>query len=108
MSKRNNITVIMFSTLSSYDIIITNPTSNTFDFIAVMQAFMPGEITVLLKARKNLPSYLTLGGDKIGIRIPDSTKVLEFIEKVGSPLLAPSANKSGERPALSSDRKSVV
>lgn len=70
--------------------------------IAIMQAFMPGEITVLLKARKNLPSYLTLGGDKIGIRIPDSTKVLEFIEKVGSPLLAPSANKSGERPALSS------
>ncbi|HBX25663.1 MAG TPA: threonylcarbamoyl-AMP synthase [Firmicutes bacterium] len=70
--------------------------------IAVMQTFMPGEITILLKARKNLPSYLTLGGEKIGVRIPNSKEVIEFIDKIGCPLLVPSANKSGEKPALSS------
>ena len=64
--------------------------------IAVMKAFLPGEITLLMPARKNLPPWITLGTPFIGIRVPNSEDVLNLIEKVGSPLLVPSANRSGE------------
>lgn len=64
--------------------------------LAVMKAFMPGQITVLLPARKELDPWITLGTPLIGIRVPDSEEVLELIEKVGCPLLVPSANRSGE------------
>jgi L-threonylcarbamoyladenylate synthase len=67
-----------------------------FKGLAVMKAFMPGEITILAKAAPNLDPWVTLGTPIIGIRIPDSKFVLEMIEKVGAPLLVPSANHSGE------------
>ncbi len=67
--------------------------------LSVMKAYMPGEITVLVPARKNLPSWITLGTPLIGIRVPDSPEVLDLIEQVGAPLLVPSANKSGEKTA---------
>lgn len=63
---------------------------------SVMKAFMPGQITVLLPARKGLEYWLTLGTPLIGIRVPDSQEVLDLIERVGAPLLVPSANRSGE------------
>lgn len=68
--------------------------------IAVMKNFLPGEITVLVPARKNLPSWVTLGTPWIGIRVPKSPDVLDLIEKVGSPLLVPSANRSGEATSI--------
>ncbi len=64
--------------------------------IAVMKRFLPGEVTVLLPARANLPTWITLGTPFIGIRVPNSPEVLDLIEKVGTPLLVPSANRSGE------------
>ena len=64
--------------------------------IAVMKHFLPGEITVIVPARKDLPKWITLGTPWIGIRVPNSPEVLELIEKVGTPLLVPSANHSGE------------
>ena len=64
--------------------------------IAVMKRFLPGEITVIVPARKDLPKWITLGTPWIGIRVPNSPEVLDLIEKVGVPLLVPSANRSGE------------
>ena len=64
--------------------------------LTVMHTFMPGQITVLIRPRKNIPSWVTLGSEYIGIRIPDSTEVRDMIDAVGSPLLVPSANHSGE------------
>ena len=64
--------------------------------LAVMKRYMPGQITVLVPARKNLASWITLGTPLIGIRVPDSQNVLDLIEKVGCPLLVPSANRSGD------------
>ena len=69
--------------------------------LSVMHAFMPGEITVLVKPRKNIPSWMTLGSPYIGIRIPNSPEVLDLIDRVGVPLLVPSANVSGEKTSVS-------
>ena len=70
---------------------------------AVMEKYMPGEITVLVKAKEGLPHWITLGTPLIGIRIPDSKFVLSLIDKVGAPLLVTSANHSGEPTSTSFD-----
>jgi len=62
----------------------------------LMKHFLPGEITVLVKAKPELPAWVTLGTGVIGIRIPDSKFVKTLIKSVGKPLLVTSANKSGE------------
>jgi L-threonylcarbamoyladenylate synthase len=62
----------------------------------LMDAFLPGELTVLVHAKKQLPEHVTLGTGIIGIRVPASKYVCELIAKVGKPCLVTSANKSGE------------
>ena len=62
----------------------------------VMETYMPGEITVLGKAKAGLPNWITLGTPILGVRIPDVPFILQLIEKVGHPLLVTSANRSGE------------
>lgn len=68
----------------------------------VIRAFMPGEITILLRS-KNVPDYVTHKTGIIGIRVPNLKELQEFLCYIKTPLLVPSANKSGEKPALSSD-----
>ena len=66
---------------------------------AAIKAFMPGEVTFLLKARKGTPHCIDLGTGVIGVRVPNHKQVLALIEAVGSPLLVSSANRSGGAPA---------
>ena len=63
----------------------------------IVNEFMPGEITVLVDA-KPLPTWVTLGTNVIGIRIPDDDYVRELIRVCKKPLLVTSANMSGEKP----------
>lgn len=60
------------------------------------QTFMPGAITLIMKKKQGVPSYVTNGLDTIGIRMPDDAFVCSLIEKCGKPLLVTSANLSGE------------
>ncbi|MBO4855836.1 MAG: threonylcarbamoyl-AMP synthase [Bacilli bacterium] len=70
----------------------------------VIDAFMPGSITILVNVKKNsVPSYVTHNTDIIGIRIPTNIEARVLLEMVNIPLLVPSANKSGSKPALNSD-----
>jgi len=62
----------------------------------VLDELTPGPITLLLQPVKNLPGYITLNSNKIGIRIPGSPELLKFLNKQSAPLLVPSANKSGK------------
>lgn len=58
---------------------------------------MPGEITVILKAKK-LPNHIMNNASTIGIRIPKCDITLELLKEVGIPLLVPSLNRSGDTP----------
>ncbi len=62
----------------------------------VMEEFLPGELTVLVKAKKDLPHWVTLGTDVIGIRVPDDDYIRSLFKAVGKPCLVTSANRSGE------------
>lgn len=66
----------------------------------LIEAFMPGQFTIILKAKEGLPSWVVSQEGNVGIRISDDLFVQEMINKVGKPLLVPSANKSGEKPAI--------
>ena len=68
----------------------------------IINRFMPGSLTLLLKAKDNIPGYVTHNTGIIGIRIPTNKEAIDLLNEVGVPLLVPSANKSGNRPALNS------
>ncbi len=58
----------------------------------------PGPLTIVTKAR-GLPSYVTAGTGKVGMRIPDHPFTLELLKR--TPLVVTSANKSGRPSPLS-------
>lgn len=68
--------------------------------LKIAKKYMPGSITLLVKRKNNIPSYIYLESDYIGFRIPKNKDLIELIEFVGEPLLVPSANKSNEKPCL--------
>ena len=64
----------------------------------LIKAYMPGQFTIILKAKNNLPSFCISKEGNVGIRVPDYKMVQDLIREVGKPLLVPSANRSGEEP----------
>ncbi len=62
----------------------------------LIDTFMPGPITVVLKKRACIPACVTAGGDTVGIRIPQHEGARAFLEACGCPVAAPSANSSGK------------
>lgn len=68
----------------------------------IINAFMPGSITLLLPAKEGLPTWVTHNSGVIGIRVPSNKIGLALLKAVDKPLLVPSANRSGDKPALDS------
>ena len=62
----------------------------------LIRAFMPGPITIVLKKKSNVPSYVSNGKDTIAVRMATSKFLEDLIRKVGSPIFMTSANRSGE------------
>jgi len=56
--------------------------------------FAPGPLTVVLRARPDLPRRVTAGLDTVAVRIPDHAVALELLAALDLPLAAPSANRS--------------
>ena len=65
----------------------------------LIDEFMPGMITLVLKKKSILSDDFTAGLETIGIRIPDDPFVLELLKRVG-PMLVTSANISGQETLL--------
>lgn len=63
----------------------------------LMKKYWPGGLTIILKANNNTSQLITGGTKTIGFRIPGNRTTLELIRKVGVPILAPSANFSGDK-----------
>lgn len=60
----------------------------------VIQAMMPGKLTIILKKKAGIDDCYTSNLPTIGIRIPDDPFVLDLLSKVG-PMWVTSANLSG-------------
>jgi len=61
----------------------------------LMEEFFPGPITVVMKAKRDVPKIVTAGTGKVAVRMPDHPIALKIVEFAGVPLATPSANVSG-------------
>lgn len=60
----------------------------------LIDTFMPGPFTIILKKKEIIPSCVTANMDSVGIRIPIHQMAHDFLELVNVPIAAPSANIS--------------
>lgn len=65
------------------------------DAMKLAEAFWPGPLTMILKKKASVSYKITGGQDTVALRIPSHPLTLATIEKVGSGIAAPSANKFG-------------
>ena len=61
----------------------------------LMDAFMPGPITLVMKKSSLIPDLVSAGLDTVGIRMPSHPVAQKLILLSGVPVAAPSANISG-------------
>jgi L-threonylcarbamoyladenylate synthase len=62
---------------------------------ALLDAFSPGPLTVILPRHPDLPDRVTAGLDTVGVRVPAHPVAHAFLAACGTPVAAPSANRSG-------------
>ena len=72
-------------------------------YLNLIKKYMPGSLTILVKSKDNVPSYVTHNTGVIGVRIPANEEALELLAYVKKPLLVPSANRADEKPALNKE-----
>ena len=70
--------------------------------VKLINKFMPGPITLLLKVKGKVPRWVTHGTGVIGIRVPNNKKALDLLYNLEKPLLVPSANKADQPPCTNS------
>ncbi len=64
-------------------------------FYELANKYMPGPLTVVLKKKDWVSDIITGGRDTVGVRMPDHIFALNLIRFVGAPIIATSANLSG-------------
>ncbi|MBA2795578.1 L-threonylcarbamoyladenylate synthase [Streptococcus porcinus] len=59
-------------------------------------AFLPGPLTIILKANDRVPFWINSGKDTVGFRLPKHPVTAQLI-RIAGPLIGPSANLSGSQ-----------
>lgn len=70
---------------------------------ALIERYWPGPLTLVFKARANVPELLTAHTGKIGIRVSSGPHAKRLINALGSPITSTSANPTGRPPAAEPD-----
>lgn len=59
-------------------------------------AFWPGPLSLIVPRSPAIPDIVSAGGATIAVRCPDHPMALDLIAAFGSPIVGPSANRSGQ------------
>lgn len=91
--------IILISALSDLDQFGISLNTKIHNFL---HTYWPGQVSVVLpvsdeKAKKQF-EYLHRGTDTLAFRLPDKKDLIETLKETG-PLIAPSANPEGQKPA---------
>ena len=81
--------------VASYEDILSYSKEQPKYLKQLYDAFLPGPLTIILKANDQVPKWINSGLMTVGFRLPDHPVTRELIQAEG-PLIGPSANKSGE------------
>lgn len=68
----------------------------TRDANKLIQSFFPGPLTIVLKKRAHVLDLVTAKKQTVAVRMPSHPVALALIERIGKPIVAPSANISGK------------
>jgi len=77
------------------------------DLEEFLTTFLPGPVTVVLRAKRSVPGILTGGSGLIGIRVPDHTVAISLIRRYDAPITATSANLHGAKDPATPDECTV-
>ena len=77
-------------------------------YLKLIKKYMPGPLTILVRSKDNVPSYVTHNTRVLGVRIPENAEALELLEYIKKPLLVPSANRADEKPALNDEEVKAI
>ncbi len=80
--------------VASYEDILSYSKEQPDYLKKIYDAFLPGPLTIILKANDQVPEWINSGLATVGFRLPDHPVTRELIQAEG-PLIGPSANKSG-------------
>jgi L-threonylcarbamoyladenylate synthase len=80
---------------------VTSDWSPLANFLA--EHFWPGPLTLVLPKASSVHSMITSGLDTVGIRMPRHSVALSLIDRLGKPLVAPSANLFGKTSPTTAD-----
>lgn len=69
----------------------------------VIEEFLPGPLTLILKKKANVSSFIGKEDGTVAIRCSEDEFVQEVLKRVGKPLFLTSANLAGEKVAMSKD-----
>lgn len=70
---------------------------------ALMAAFWPGPLTLILNASESVPAYIKSKDDTIGVRFPDHPVCIGLVQLLGEPITSTSANLAGENPPVQAE-----
>lgn len=71
--------------------------------LTLMQAYWPGPLTLVLRARPVVPEEVRAGRPTVGVRMPDHPVALSLLNLLPEPLATPSANPSGQKEATTAE-----
>lgn len=68
------------------------------DALRMAETHWPAALTVVAPLRSGVSVPAAAGGDTLAVRVPDHDRLRAFLQALGHPLTATSANRSGEPP----------
>ncbi|UCH79793.1 MAG: threonylcarbamoyl-AMP synthase [Nitrospiraceae bacterium] len=66
----------------------------------LMKKFWPGPLTLIFKARTEVPTLITGSSGKVAVRVPGDSTALQIAKAIKKPVTATSANLSSMPPAV--------
>lgn len=71
--------------------------------LALAGQFWPGPLTIIVRARPDVPEAVTGGTGTVGVRVPAGRVALRLLRMLDRPLTGTSANRTGERAPRQAD-----
>ena len=66
----------------------------------LIEKYMPGDLTIIVDKKENVPDLLTANLDTVGVRIPNHEMALKILKNYPYPLATTSVNLSGDSPGI--------
>jgi L-threonylcarbamoyladenylate synthase len=87
--------IVHLASAEGLETVATVPEGVVERVAALVQAFWPGPLTLLLPRSEAVPDGVTAGRELVGVRVPAHPAALALLVAAGVPVAAPSANRFG-------------